>query len=45
MIVELIPYTTFKQKIKIVKEQLKLNRKVEIWDKYIYSEGEEVNGK
>ncbi|ARE87743.1 hypothetical protein [Clostridium formicaceticum] len=37
MVIELIPYKTFKEKIKIVSEELKKNRYVEVWDKYIYS--------
>lgn len=36
---EAIPYTNFKQKIRIVKEELTKNRYVEVWDKQklIYS--------
>lgn len=34
---ELIPYRNFKEKIKIVKEQQRKNRYVEIWDKVIYT--------
>lgn len=34
---EAIPYRNFKQKINIVNEELKKNRYIEIWDKYIYS--------
>ena len=36
---EAIPYETFKQKIRIVKEELTKNRYVEVWDKQklIYS--------
>lgn len=37
MIIKLIPYRTFKEKLKIVKEELKKNRNVEVWDKFIYT--------
>lgn len=37
MYTEIIPYATFKEKIQIVKEELKKNRNVEIWDKHIYT--------
>lgn len=37
MIIKLIPYRTFKEKIQIVKIELKKNRNVEIWDKFIYT--------
>ena len=36
-VVECIPYETFKERIRIVKEELKKNRYVEVWDKYVYS--------
>ncbi|MGN9164942.1 hypothetical protein ACTNDY_06595 [Tissierellaceae bacterium HCP3S3_D8] len=36
-VAEVIPFKTFKEMIKIVKEELKKNRYVEIWDKIIYS--------
>ncbi len=37
MYIEIIPFRTFKEKIQIVKEELKKNRNVEIWDKFIYT--------
>lgn len=36
-IAEAIPYKNFKEMIKIVKEERKKNRYVEVWDKFIYS--------
>lgn len=42
MVVELIPYKTFKEKIKIVAEELSKNRHVEVWDKYIYSVSKDI---
>lgn len=41
MVVEIIPYRSFKEKIKIVKEELEKNRKVEVMDnpKVIYIAG------
>lgn len=35
--VEIIPYESFNQKIRIVKQELLKNRYVEVWDNYIYS--------
>lgn len=32
-----IPYKNFKEKINIVLQELKKNRYVEVWDKFIYS--------
>ncbi|QIB26078.1 hypothetical protein [Caloranaerobacter azorensis] len=37
MVVELIPFKTFQEKIKIVSEELNKDRHVEVWDNYIYS--------
>ena len=37
MYIECIPFKTFKEKLQIVKEELKKNRNVEIWDKFIYT--------
>ncbi|MBS4538200.1 hypothetical protein GOQ27_06980 [Clostridium sp. D2Q-11] len=37
MIAELIPYKSFKEKIKIVREEQKKNRYIEIWENSIYS--------
>lgn len=37
MIVELIPYRTFKEKIRIVREQELMNKHVEVWDGYVYA--------
>lgn len=34
---EAIPYKNFKEMSRIVRLELKENRYVEIWDKYIYS--------
>lgn len=38
-VAEVIPYSNFKEKIRIVKEELSKNRHVEVWDKprVIYS--------
>ena len=36
-VAEAIPYENFKEKINIVMEELKKNRYVEVWDKFIYS--------
>ena len=36
-VAEAIPYRTFKEKIQIVKQELKKNRHVEIWKGYVYS--------
>lgn len=36
-VAEVIPYKNFKEKINIVMEELKKNRHVEVWDKFIYS--------
>lgn len=35
--VEAIPYNSFKEKIRIVAQELEKNRHVEVWDKFIYS--------
>lgn len=37
MYIECIPFKTFKEKLKIVKAELKKNRNVEVWDKFIYT--------
>ena len=37
MIIELIPYNSFKQRIGIVSNELKKNRYIEVWEDYIYS--------
>lgn len=34
---EAIPYKDFKDKNKIIADELKKNRYIEIWDKFIYS--------
>lgn len=34
---EIIPYTNFKQMIRVVKRELAKNRYVEIWKDFIYS--------
>jgi len=36
-VVEAIPYRTNKEKLNIMLEELKKNRYIETWDKYIYS--------
>lgn len=36
-VAEVIPYRNFKEKLKIVKQELKKNRYVEVWNGYIYS--------
>lgn len=36
-IVEVIPYRTFKEKIKLIKEEIEKGRKVEVDEKNIYS--------
>jgi len=36
--IEAIPYSNFKERIKIISEELNKNRYIEIWDGYIYSE-------
>lgn len=41
MIIEAIPYRKFKEKIRIVKEELNKDRYVEVRDKYIYSAGKQ----
>ena len=38
MNVEAIPYSTFKERLKIVKQELDKGNYVEIWDKIIYTE-------
>lgn len=37
MNVEAIPYSTFKERLKIVREELAKGNYVEVWDKYIYT--------
>lgn len=46
-VAEAIPFKSFKEKIMIVKEELKKGRYVEVWDKQkvIYSERKDKNGK
>ena len=44
LVAEVIPYKTFKEKIEIVARELSRNRKVEVWDKYIYSEVKKMDG-
>jgi len=34
---EVIPYNSFKDRVKIVREELSKDRYIEIWDKHIYS--------
>ena len=36
-VAEVIPYKNHKEKFKIVFQELRKNRHVEVWDKYIYS--------
>lgn len=36
-VVECIPYRTFKERIRIVKEELRKGRYIEVWDNYVYS--------
>lgn len=36
-VAELIPYKTFKERLRIVSKELKKGRYVEVWDKHIYS--------
>lgn|GEM_PF-2602406 len=36
-VAECIPYRTFKERIRIVKEELSKGRYVEVWDNHIYS--------
>ncbi len=36
-VAELIPYSTFREKIRIVASELKKNKHVEVWDRHIYS--------
>lgn len=36
-VAEVIPYYSFREKIIIVAAELKKNRHVEVWDKFIYS--------
>ena len=36
-VAEVIPYKSYKEKFKIVFQELMKNRHVEVWDKYIYS--------
>ncbi|WP_313758537.1 hypothetical protein [Tissierella sp.] len=36
-VAEAIPYKNFKEMINIVSQELKKNRYVEVWDKFIYS--------
>lgn len=37
MLIEIIPYRNFKEKIKIVKELQRENKYIEIWDDVIYA--------
>ena len=37
MVTEAIPYRTFKERIRIVKEEERKDRYIEVWDKYVYS--------
>lgn len=49
MVVEVIPYRTFKERIRIVKEEERKDRYIEVWNKHrlIYSceKRREKNGK
>ena len=36
-VAEVIPYKNYKEKFRIVMQELMKNRYVEVWDKYIYS--------
>ena len=36
-VAEVIPYKNYKEKFKLVMQELMKNRYVEVWDKYIYS--------
>ena len=36
-VAEVIPYKNYKEKFRIVKQELRKNRYVEVWDRYIYS--------
>jgi len=38
MSIEAIPYSTFKERLKIVKEELEKGNYVEVCDKYVYTE-------
>lgn len=38
MIIEIIPYSDVKERIKIVSQELEKNRHIEVWDGYIYSQ-------
>lgn len=37
MIIEIIPYSDFKERIDIVSQELEKNRHIEVWEDYIYS--------
>jgi len=41
--IEVIPYKNFKEKIKIVKQQLDKSKSVEIIGKYIYTEKQDID--
>ena len=36
-VAELIPFSTFKERLRIVAEELRKNKHVEVWEKHIYS--------
>lgn len=36
-VAELIPYSTFRERLRIVAEELKKGRYIEVWEKHIYS--------
>lgn len=36
-VVEAIPFSNFKERVRIIGEELNKNRYIEIWDGYIYS--------
>lgn len=42
LVAKAIPYKNHKEKFKIVSRELRRNRKVEIWDKFVYSEAKEM---
>lgn len=46
-VAEAIPYSNFKEKIQLVKQELNKDRHVEVWGKFIYSakKGGRINGK
>lgn len=43
-VAEVIPYKNFKEKIRIVIEELLKNRYVEVWDNFVYSAEKRNNG-